>query len=244
MMCENSPAESHIRIGWMRSVCNIQHGFAINAFAGELAHAAGRDQKDYLLELIGPPRSLNSLFKGERGAYGEDLSRYSYDTGRLRHVVALAAEKAGWGKEMPEGHGLGIAVHYSFVSYVAQVVHASVKNGQVQVHRVDCAVDCGTYVNPDRVKAQMEGSVVFGLTLALHGNITARKGAVEQSNFHDYPLLRMNETPDIHVHIAENQNLPPGGVGEPGVPPVAPALTNAILNITGKPVRELPVRVS
>jgi len=243
MQCENSPAEAHIRIGWMRSVCNIQHGFAINAFAGELAHAAGRDQKEYLLDLIGPPRSLNALFKGERGAYGEDLKRYTYDTGRLRQVVELAAEKAGWGKEMPEGHGFGIAVHYSFVSYVAQVVHASVKDGQVQVHRVDCAVDCGTYVNPDRVKAQMEGAVVFGLTLALHGNITAHKGAVEQSNFHDYPLLRISETPEIQVHIVENQDLPPGGVGEPGVPPVAPALTNAILNITGKPVRELPIRL-
>ena len=158
-------------------------------------------------------------------------------------MVELAAEKAGWGKDRPKGHALGIAAHFSFVSYVAHVVHASVKDGKVRVHRVDCAVDCGTYVNPDRVKAQMEGSVVFGLTLALHGKITVSSGAVEQSNFHDYPLLRINETPEIHVHIVENQS-PPGGVGEPGVPPVAPALTNAILRITGKPIRELPIRLS
>lgn len=243
MRCENGPAQAHVRIGWLRSVSNIHHAFAVNAFAGELAHAAGRDQKDYLLEMIGPARNLNALFEGEQGPYGEDLSRHPYDTGRLRGVVELAAEQAGWGKDLPEGHALGVAVHYSFVSYVAQVVHASVEDGQVHVHRVDCAVDCGTYVNPDRVKSQMEGAVVFGLTLALHGNITAREGAVEQSNFHDYPILRLNETPEIHVHLVEN-TLPPGGVGEPGVPPVAPALTNAILAITGTPVRELPVKLA
>ncbi len=240
---ENGSAKAHVRIGWMRSVCNIQHGFAVNAFAGELAHAAGRDQKEYLLELIGPPRNLDALFKGGKGAYGEDLSRQPYETGRLRGVIELAAKKAGWGKNLPEGHALGIAAHFSFVSYVAQVVHASVENGKVRVHRVDCAIDCGTYVNPDRVKAQMEGAVIFGLTFALHGKITAKNGAVQQSNFNDYPLLRLNEAPEIHVHLVENP-APPGGVGEPGVPPVAPALANAILKITGKPVRELPIRLS
>ena len=243
MRCENGAAKAHVRIGWLRSVCNIHHAFAVNAFAGELAHAAGRDQKDYLLELIGPPRNLNHLYSGDTGAYGEDYNRQPYESGRLRNVIELAAEKAGWGKSLPDGHALGIAAHYSFVCYVAQVVHASMEDGQVRVHRVDCAVDCGTYVNPDRVKAQMEGAVVFGLSLALHGKITARNGAVEQSNFHDYPLLRLNETPEIRVHIVENEE-PPGGVGEPGVPPLAPALTNAILAITGKPVRELPIRIS
>ncbi len=242
MRCENGEATAHVRIGWLRSVCNIHHAFAVNAFAGELAHAAGRDQKDYLLDLIGPDRSLNHLFEGEQGTYGEDLSRYPYETGRLRRVIELAAEQAGWGKGLPAGHALGVAVHYSFVSYVAQVVRASVEDGKVRVHRVDCAVDCGTYVNPDRVKAQMEGAVVFGLTLALHGNITAKEGAVEQSNFHDYPLLRLNETPEIYVHLIESE-APPGGVGEPGVPPVAPALANALLALTGQPVRELPVRL-
>lgn len=243
MRCENGAAEAHVRIGWLRSVCNIQHGFAVNAFAGEMAHAAGRDQKDYLLELIGPARNLNHLYAGERGAYGEDFNKQPYESGRLSKVIEVAAEKAGWGKDLPDGHGMGVAAHYSFVAYVAQVVHASVEDGKVRVHRVDCAVDCGTYVNPDRVIAQMEGAVVFGLSLALYGKITAKNGAVEQSNFHDFQLLRLNETPEIHVHIVENDE-PPGGVGEPGVPPVAPALTNAILSITGKPVRELPVKIA
>ncbi len=243
MRCENGPASAHVRIGWLRSVSNIHHAFAVNAFAGEMARAAGRDQKDYLLDLIGPDRNLNHLFEGETGAYGEDLTKHPYETSRLRNVVELAAEKANWGSDLPEGHALGIAVHYSFVAYVAQVVHASVENNQVRVHRVDCAVDCGTYVNPDRVKAQMEGAVVFGLSLALHGNITAKDGAIEQSNFHDYPLLRLNETPEIHVHLVESEE-PPGGVGEPGVPPVAPALTNALMKITGSPIRELPIRLA
>ena len=244
MRCENGPAIAHVRIGWLRSVCNIHHGFAVNAFAGELAHLAGQDEKDYLLAMIGPDRNLNHLYGGETGPYGEDLTRQPYETSRLKGVVELAAERAGWGKELPEGHAMGIAVHYSFVSYVAHVVHASVEDGNVRVHRVDCAVDCGTYVNPDRVKAQMEGAVIFGLSLALHGNITARDGAIEQSNFHDYPLLRLHETPaEIHVHLVES-DAPPGGVGEPGVPSVAPALTNALLKITGNPIRELPVRLA
>ncbi len=244
MRCENGPASAHVRIGWLRSVSNIHHAFAVNAFAGEMARAAGRDEKDYLLELIGPDRNLNHMFEGDVGAYGEDLNKHPYETSRLKGVVELAAEKAGWGKDLPEGHAMGVAVHYSFVSYVAMVVQASVENNQVKVHRVDCAVDCGTYVNPDRVKSQMEGAVIFGLTLALHGNITAKDGAIEQSNFHDYPLLRLNEAPDeIHVHLVET-DAPPGGVGEPGVPPLAPALTNALMKITGNPIRELPIKLA
>lgn len=237
---ESGEAEPHVRIGWMRSVCNIQHSFAVNAFAGEMAHAAGRDQREYLLELIGPPRNLTSLF-GDPNS--RDEKRHPFETHRLTNVVKLATEQAGWGKQLPAGHALGVAVHYSFFSYVAHVVHASVENGQVNVHRVDCAVDCGTYVNPDRVKAQMEGAVVFGLTIALHGKVTAKNGAIEQSNFHDYPLLRIAESPEIHVHLVES-DAPPAGVGEPGVPPLAPALANALLAITGKPVRELPIDLS
>ena len=244
MRCENGPASAHVRIGWLRSVCNIHHAFAVNAFAGEMAYAAGQDQKDYLLSLIGSDRNLNHLYEGETGAYGEDITQHPYETSRLKNVVELAAEQAGWGKDLPEGHAIGIAAHYSFVNYVAIAVHASVEGNTVKVHRVDCATDCGTYVNPDRVKSQMEGAVIFGLTLAMHGNITAKDGAIEQSNFHDYPLLRLNEAPEeIHVHIVESDK-PPGGVGEPGVPPLAPALTNAILQITGTPVRELPIRLT
>ena len=244
MRCENGPAAAHVRIGWLRSVSNIHHAFAVNAFAGEMAYAAGQDQKDYLLSLIGSDRNLNHLYEGEAGAYGEDITLYPYETSRLKNVVELAAEKAGWGKELPAGHALGIAAHYSFVNYVAIVVHASVEGSTVKVHRVDVAQDCGTYVNPDRVKSQMEGAVIFGMSLAMHGNITAKDGAIEQSNFHDYPLLRLNEAPEeIHVHLVDS-DAPPGGVGEPGVPPLAPALTNALLKITGNPVRELPIRLA
>lgn len=243
MLCENGPAEAHVRIGWLRSVCNIHHAFAVNAFAGEMAAAAGRDQKDYLLELIGSPRNLSHLIGDETGPYGELLERQPYETGRLRHVVELVAEKAGWDAPRPEGRALGIAAHYSFVSYVAHAAEVSVEGDVLRVHAIHCAIDCGTYVNPDRVKAQMEGGAVFGLTLALYGNITARDGAIEQSNFHDYPMVRLAETPEIYVHLVDNDR-PAGGVGEPGVPSVAPAVTNAILNLTGNPVRDLPIKLA
>ncbi len=239
---ENGAAKAHVRIGWLRSVCNIYHAFAVNAFAGEMAYAAGQDQKDYLLKLIGEPRNLNHLLGGERGAYGEDLNKQPYESGRLSKVIEVAAEKAGWGKQLPEGQAMGIAAHFSFVAYVANVIEIAIVDNKVEIKKVHTVIDCGTYVNEDRVKAQMEGAVVFGLSLALHGNITAKAGAIEQSNFHDAPLLRLSEMPPVEVHLIDS-NLPPGGVGEPGVPPVAPALTNAILLATGKPIRELPIRL-
>jgi isoquinoline 1-oxidoreductase beta subunit len=159
-------------------------------------------------------------------------------------VLDLAAQKANWGAKLPPGVGRGIAGHFSFDSYVAQVVEASVaKDGGVRVHRVVCAVDCGTVINPDTVKAQMEGGIVFGLTAALKTEITLKAGKVEQSNFHDYQMLRIFESPKIEVYIVPS-SANPTGVGEPGVPPVAPALTNAIFAITGKRIRRLPIRAS
>ena len=154
MQCEKGRAPLHVRIGWLRSVSYIHHAFAVNAFAGEMAYAAGRDQRDYLLELIGPDRNLNHVFSGNEGAYGEDLTRHPYETSRLRGVIELATEKAGWGKALPEGHALGVAAHFNFVSYAAHVIHASIVDGELQIHRVDCAFDCGTYVNEDRVRSQ------------------------------------------------------------------------------------------
>lgn len=243
MLCENGAAEAHVRIGWMRSVSNIHHAFAVNAFAGEMAHAVGRDQLEYLFELLGPDRSLNHFFP-ESGPYGENLEKAPYHTGRLRGVLRRAAGEAGWGKvRLGPGEALGAAVHYSFGSYVAWVLRVAVEDGQVRVLRADGAIDCGTIVNVDRVRAQMEGNLVFGLTLTFNGDITVKNGSVEQSNFHDYPLLRINEVPETHVHLIESEMIP-GGVGEPGLPPVAPALTNAILAATGKPVRELPIRLA
>lgn len=243
MLCENGPAKAYVRIGWMRSVSNIHHSFAINAFAGEMAHAVGRDQLDYLFELLGPARSLNHIFP-DRGPYGEDLEKAPYHTGRLRAVLRRAADEAGWGSvSLGEGEGLGAAVQYSFGSYVAWVLRVAVDDGNVRVLRADGVIDCGTYVNSDRVRAQMEGSLVFGLTLAFNGKITARNGTIEQSNFHNYRLLRLDQTPETHIHLIESEMIP-GGAGEPGLPPVAPALTNAILAATGTPVRELPIKLT
>ncbi|MFZ0036272.1 MAG: molybdopterin cofactor-binding domain-containing protein, partial [Candidatus Acidiferrales bacterium] len=156
----------------------------------------------------------------------------------------LAAKKANWGSKLPAGVGRGIATHFSFDSYVAQVVEASVgKGGVVRVHRVVCAVDCGLVINPDTVKAQMEGGIIFGLTAALKTEITLKDGRVEQGNFNDYPMLRMHESPEIEVYIVPSTEHPTG-VGEPGVPPAAPALANAIFAATGKRIRRLPIRSS
>lgn len=164
------------------------------------------------------------------------------DTRRFRGVLELAAAKAGWGRPLPKGRGRGIACHYSFQTYVAQVAEVSVeKDGSVRVDRVVCAVDCGRVINPDIVRAQMESGIVYGLSAALYGEITIAGGAVEQSNFHDYPVLRINEMPVVEVHIVPSTQ-PPTGVGEPGVPPIAAAVTNALFAATGKRIRRLPIR--
>ena len=231
--CEANEALAHQRIGWLRSVYHIHHGFSVNAFVAEMAHAAGRDGLDYLLELIGPDRELNELFPRPP----------VLNTARLKNVIRMAADGSGWGRQLPEGHGLGIAGHFSFSSYVACAIEASVEGGQVKVHRADIAIDCGTAVNLDRVRAQMEGAVVFGLTLALKDGIEAVDGAVTTGNFDTYRLVQMGEMPETHVHIVESDE-PPGGVGEPGVPPVAPALAGAVLQATGRPVRSLPIRLA
>jgi isoquinoline 1-oxidoreductase beta subunit len=183
----------------------------------ELAHAAGKDPLEYRRTLLGKHP-------------------------RHQRVLELAAEKAEWGKPLPDGRGRGIAVHESFGSFIAQVAEASVApEGTVRVHRVVCAIDCGPVVNPDQVRAQMEGAIVFGLTAALYGEITFEKGRVKQGNFHDYPMLRMNEMPVVEVHIVPSTEKM-GGVGEPGVPPVAPAVANAVFAATGKRIRRLPMR--
>jgi isoquinoline 1-oxidoreductase beta subunit len=161
---------------------------------------------------------------------------------RHRGVLELAATRASWGDKLPEGRFRGIAQHESFGSFLAQVAEVSVdKNGKVRVHRVVCAIDCGRVVNPDTIEAQMEGGIVFGLSAALYGAITLKNGRVEQSNFHNYPLLRMNEMPKVEVYIVPSREAL-GGVGEPGVPPIAPAVANAVFAATGKRIRSLPIR--
>ncbi|HEX3748028.1 MAG TPA: molybdopterin cofactor-binding domain-containing protein [Bryobacteraceae bacterium] len=240
---ENGEAVNHVRIGWMRSVANIYHAFAICSFADECAHAAGRDPKDYLLELIGPPRIVDLKAQGVAYANMGPIETYPVDAGRLRNVVEIVAEKSGWGKRtLPKGHALGIAAHRSFLTYIATVVEVAIgPGGKISIPRVDTVVDAGMIVNPDRVRSQFEGAAVFGASLALMGSITATNGKIDQSNYHNYPVARIHEAPyETHVHIVES-DAPPAGVGEPGVPPFAPALCNAIFAATGKRIRELPI---
>ncbi|WP_207477222.1 xanthine dehydrogenase family protein molybdopterin-binding subunit [Arenibaculum pallidiluteum] len=243
---ENPEAPAHVRIGWFRSVSNIPHAFAIQSFVAELAHAAGRDHKDYLLELIGPPRLLDPVEIGDVWNYGESPERYRIDTGRLRRVVETAADGIGWGRQVPRGRGLGLAAHYSFLTYVAVAAEVEVaSDGGLSVPRVDIAVDCGPQVNPERIRAQMEGAVMMGLGLVSTAEVTFRNGRAQQDNFDSYELTRIDRAPgEIRVHLlpAADPNMPLGGVGEPGVPPVAPAIVNAAFAATGKRIRSLPVR--
>ena len=240
---ENGPAKNHVRIGWLRSVANIYHGFAIQCFTDELAHAAGRDQVDYLLDLIGEPRKID--FTGvQYPNYGASLETYPWETGRLRNVTELVAEKSNWGKRKHgnAGSGIGIAVHRSFLTYVATVVEVEVDDlGVVHIPRVDMVLDAGVVVNRKATVAQFEGAAVFGTSIVRSGEITAANGAIKQSNFHDYPVTRMMQAPyQTNVHIVDS-DAPPAGVGEPGVPPFVAALCNAIFAATGKRVRDLPI---
>ena len=174
----------------------FSHAFATQSFVDELAIAAGKDHRSFILELIGPPRVVD-LGQAKRHFWDpwDSSDAYLVDTGRLREVVELAAKEAGWGRKLPQGHGLGLAVHRSFGSYVAVVIEAAVDEGGVTVPRIDIAVDCGPIVDPDRVRAQMEGAAIMGLSLALKSEISYKSGRVLQNNFDDYRVLRMSDAP-------------------------------------------------
>jgi isoquinoline 1-oxidoreductase subunit beta len=228
---EYTPAKSAIRVMWWRSVEHSMTAFAVESFFDELAAAAKADPVELRLRLLAPPRNIKIPPDSES----------VLDTARLRAVVELAAKKAGWGTPLPPGRGRGVACHFSFETYVAEVAEVSVDKGKVRVHKVVCAADCGQVVHPDAAKAQVEGGIAYGLSAALKGAITIKDGRAEQSNFHDFDVLRIDEMPEVEVHFVDSPH-PPTGLGEPGLPPIAPALANAIFAATGKRIRRLPLK--
>ncbi|UAA40539.1 xanthine dehydrogenase family protein molybdopterin-binding subunit [Paraneptunicella aestuarii] len=243
LSCESHKAKAHTRIGWMRSVSNIHHAFALGSFVDEVAHAAKKPTYDMWMELIGSDRHVDPKAEGfEFTNYGESLDDFPIDTKRLKQVLRTVVEKSGANKAVAKNEGWGISVHRSFVTYVAVAVKVKVENDKASILEMHSAIDAGTVVNPDRVRAQQEGSMMFGASIALLGEISFKQGKVEQSNYHDYPVLRMNQSPKIvETYIIESDAIP-GGVGEPGTPPVAAAIANAIFHACGKRIRALPIR--
>ncbi len=230
---EYTLAKSSVPRAWWRSVEHSTSGFVVESFVDELANAAGADPLEFRLRLIGDDRKIPD--------FGDPKQAKPLNTARLKGVLRLAGEKADWGKPLPKGVFRGIAGYYSFESYTAAVVEASVNDGAVKVRRVVYAVDCGRPINPEGVRAQVESAAIYGLSATLHDAITIKGGRVEQSNFNDYQMPRMSETPKTEVHVVMSKEEPTG-IGEPGLPVIAPALCNAIYAATKKRIRRLPIR--
>ncbi len=224
---ESGDAKAHTRIGWYRAVYAIFYGFAFGTFADELAYKAGKDSLSF----------VNQLFDNNKIVDQQEQVQ------RAKAILAVAANKSAWHQrsKLPKNQGIGLAVHYSFQSYVAMAVHVEVNGDDIKVLNVDCAIDCGQILNIDGATAQMEGAVVMGMSLALSTEITFKEGAVVNSNFHDYPVMRISDMPNVKVHIPDSDRSPTG-LGEPGVAPFAPALSNAVFAASGKRFRDLPFK--
>jgi isoquinoline 1-oxidoreductase beta subunit len=242
---ENCPARNHVRQGWLRAVCHLFHAFAIHSFVDELAHLNKSNYVDYFLKTLGPDRQVDLTKDGVTPwNNGQPTSTFPLDTGRLRRVLEQCAQKSGYANfANSKNRAIGIAAHRSFLSYVATAVEIAIDaQGNLTIPNVWTVADVGQIVMPDRVRAQFEGAAVFGASLALMGEITADGGRITQSNFHNYPVARLKQAPQkIDVTIVRS-NAPHAGVGEPGAPVIAPALTAAIFNATGKRIRDLPIR--
>ncbi|GAA6152835.1 xanthine dehydrogenase family protein molybdopterin-binding subunit [Pseudoteredinibacter isoporae] len=230
---------AHMRIGWLRSVINIPMAFANGSVMGEMAAAAKMDAKDFWLKSLGSDRNIKPRVDSYSN-YGNKIGEYPYETARAKAVIERVCKHAHWDAPREKGIGLGLAYHYSFLAHVAVVAKVAWDGSTPKLLALYSVIDAGQVVNPDRVKSQMEGAMIFGTSIAMYSEITTLDGQVEQGNFDGYRLTRMNESPDIHIDIVEADDAP-RGVGEPGVPPVAPAIVNAIANAGGPRIRRLPV---
>ncbi|HEX7663105.1 MAG TPA: molybdopterin cofactor-binding domain-containing protein, partial [Polyangiaceae bacterium] len=245
VQAEACDAPPHVRIGWLRSVHNIHHAFSMCSFVDELAHARGVDPKAQWLELLGPPRHVTEQELGVKKVpnYGATMTDYPVDTGRMRNIVERVTAISNWANRGGDkNRGFGLAAHHSFLSYIACVC-AVVRDpaGKIKIDEAWIVADAGILVNPERVRSQLEGAFVFGTSIAFYSQITAKSGVIEQSNFRDYRIARLPDAPRaIHVELVESDENS-GGVGEPAVPPVAPAIANAVFALTGKRYRELPL---
>lgn len=238
---ETQTAEGHVRIGWLRAVACLNNGFALGSFVDELANKANIPAQDMWHNLLGADRHVDPKADGfDYTNYGMGYDTHPIDTKRIKRCLDTVCEKANTKQTLPEGQGWGVAVFRSFGTYVSAATKVKVENNTLEVLEMHTAIDCGVAVTPDRVKAQMEGAMVFGLTIGLMGGISVKDGQVVESNFHDSLVTRIHQVPPMFAHIIES-NEPPGGVGEPGIPPVIPSITNAIFHACGKRIRDLPV---
>lgn len=241
--CEVQPAPAHVRIGWFRAVQNLHNAFALSCFVDELAVKAGISTRQMWLNLLGEDRIIDPRKEGFTGwtNYDQLNDDHAVDTRRMKQVINTVADKAKIEQKLPAGEAWGIAYSNSFNSYSAAATKVRVKDKKVEVLEMHTAIDCGLAITPDRVRSQMEGAMIMGLSIALSSQITIKNGAIEQSNFHDYPVSRMPEVPPLHVHLIPS-NHAPGGVGEPGLPAVIPSIINAIYHASGIRIRDLPAK--